>query len=83
MGTTQLKDSQLLDRGRENNQWINENMSELRSEYGGEFIAVEDRSVIADSPDESTVVDEVEEKAEHPSSVIITYIHESGKKIIR
>lgn len=83
MATTQASAAQLLEKGEENNRWINEHMEELREEYGGEFIAVEDGDVIASDSDEAAVIKEVEEEAEDPESVIVTYIHEEGKIILR
>lgn len=72
-----------LEKGSRNNSWISENQQKLREEYGGEFIAVEDGEVIAHSPRQDDIIEEMNDKADDPASAIITYIYESGMKILR
>ena len=75
--------TQELERGTENNKWINSHMNQLRDSYGGKFIAVEDQSVVVSSTDRDEIVEKVQEEASHPQSAIITFVYEEGKKILR
>ena len=75
--------AEVLEEGTKNNRWINENMKDLRDKYGGEFIAVENERVIADSEEQEEVIRKAEERADDPESVVITFIYESGTKILR
>jgi len=74
---------ELLDEGTRNSQWINEHMERLREAYGGEYIAVEDGSVIAHGEDSEQVIEEAEEEAGQPESVVISFVHPAGRTVLR
>jgi hypothetical protein len=75
--------SKELERGSKNNKWIDEHTSDLRSEYGGEYIAVEEGRVIAHSESQEEIIEKTQDNAKHPDSAIITFVYETGKKILR
>lgn len=72
-----------IDQTQENNRWISDNMKSLRENYGSEYVAVKDSEVIEHASSDDEIIQRLEEKDVDFSMVTITFIYESGKKILR
>lgn len=72
-----------LKQGERTHNWILENLSSLKENYPGEFVAVRGDEIKAHAPDQEKIIKKLDSKGVNRSSVIIKYIHEKDALVLR
>jgi hypothetical protein len=67
-----VTETQLLEKGLKNSDWVQRNFDELAKKYEGKLIAVEDEEVIAASDTMEDLIRQIESKGKNPAETFVT-----------